>query len=104
MIDGFTVMESENPVAEAEYIMKNVDFDNNGFIEFSEFVTASMDKRKMLSQDRLKAAFKIFDTNNNGSISMEEVKALLGHNGVAESDEGFTNMIKEMDIDGDGEI
>lgn len=67
--------------------MKNIDFDNNGFIEFSEFVTASMDKRKMLSQDRLKAAFEIFDKDGSGSISMEEVKSLLGHNNVSDDDQ-----------------
>lgn len=73
----------DDPEKEADYIMKNVDFDENGYIEFSEFVTASMDKRKMLSQDRLKAAFKIFDINGDGSISMEEVKSLLGHGGIS---------------------
>ena len=77
----------DDPEKEADYIMKNVDFDENGYIEFSEFVTAGMDKRKMLSQDRLKAAFKIFDINGDGSISMQEVKTLLGHGGVNQNDE-----------------
>lgn len=58
------------------------DFDDNGYIEFSEFCTASMDKRKMLSDKRLKAAFDLFDTDGSGQISLEEVKKLMGHGAV----------------------
>ena len=36
----------------------------------------------MLSQERLRAAFNIFDENGNGMISIDEVKKLLGHGGV----------------------
>jgi len=74
IIEGFKKMEVDNPEQEAENIMKTVDFDDNGSIEFTEWCTATMDKRKMLSKDRLRAAFNIFDTNQNGSISFDEVK------------------------------
>lgn len=84
IIAGFTAMEVENPEQEAENIMKTVDFDDNGSIEFTEWCTATMDKRKMLSKERLKAAFNIFDANGNGQISFDEVKQLLGHGGVDE--------------------
>jgi calcium-dependent protein kinase len=46
-------MDVDNPEEEAENILKNVDFDNNGSIEFTEWCTATMDKRKMLSKERL---------------------------------------------------
>ena len=62
--------------------MKNADFDNNGCIEFTEWSSATMDKRNMLSKDRLRQAFNIFDTNGNGSIDFSEVKELLGRGGV----------------------
>jgi calcium-dependent protein kinase len=57
--------------------MKAADIDGNGNIEFSEFCTATMDKRKMLSVDRLKAAFSIFDKDGSGYISFEEIRAVL---------------------------
>ena len=63
IIEGFKKMEVENPEEEAEKIMQTVDFDDNGSIEFTEWCTATMDKRKMLSKERLRAAFNIFDAN-----------------------------------------
>lgn len=102
IVQGFREMEQEDPEGEADKIMANIDFDDNGSIEFTEWCTATMDKRKLLSKERLKAAFSIFDQNGNGSISFEEVKALIGHGEI--NDEAFKEMISEMDIDGDGEI
>ena len=79
------------------------DFDDSGTIEFTEWCTASMDKRKMLSKEKLKAAFDLFDENGNGSISFAEVKKLLDSKGSS-NNELYMEMIQEMDIDGDGEI
>jgi len=60
--------------AEVERIMANVDIDKNGCIDYSEFIAATVDKRKLLSKERLKAAFAIFDRDDNGFISASEVK------------------------------
>lgn len=46
---------------EVERIMKNCDTDNNGHIDYSEFIAATIDKRKLLSKERLRHAFNIFD-------------------------------------------
>ena len=50
-----------NPEQEAERIFEMGDLDKNGTIEFSEWVTATMDQRAMLNHERLKAAFDMFD-------------------------------------------
>jgi Ca2+-binding EF-hand superfamily protein len=42
---------------EVERIMNNADIDKNGHIDYSEFINATIDKRKLLSKERLKAAF-----------------------------------------------
>jgi calcium-dependent protein kinase len=49
---------------EVERIMKNCDTDKNGHIDYSEFISATIDKRKLLSKERLKHAFSIFDRVN----------------------------------------
>jgi calcium-dependent protein kinase len=54
VIDGFREMGIDNYLEEAEQIFKRADFDDNGTIEFSEWCTATMDKRKMLTKQRLK--------------------------------------------------
>ena len=42
---------------EVERIMQAADIDKNGHIDYSEFIAATTDKRKLLSKERLKAAF-----------------------------------------------
>ena len=41
--------------------MRNCDTDKNGHIDYSEFIAATIDKKKLLSKERLKHAFNIFD-------------------------------------------
>lgn len=42
---------------EVERIMQAADLDKNGHIDYSEFINATIDKRKLLSKERLKTAF-----------------------------------------------
>jgi hypothetical protein len=37
--------------------MTAADIDKNGHIDYSEFIAATTDKRRLLSKERLKAAF-----------------------------------------------
>lgn len=50
--------EAENKVTE---VLEEVDFNNDGTISFSEFVTVTMKKEKLLSEESLKKAFDLFD-------------------------------------------
>jgi calcium-dependent protein kinase len=62
LLDGFIeTMGQTAAEIEAERIMKTVDIDKNGCIDYSEFISATIDKRKLLSKERLKAAFALFD-------------------------------------------
>lgn len=51
---------------EVERIMQNVDLDNNEYIDYKEFVAATIDKQKFLSKKRLADAFNIFDSDGSG--------------------------------------
>ena len=103
VVAGFKSMNIPNYKEEAARIFEMVDADQNGYLEFSEWCTATMDKRAMLTKERLRQAFDIFDADGSGQISMSEVKALLDHAGKHDQ-KLFDDMIKEMDIDGDGVI
>ena len=63
---------------EVERIMNLVDTDRSGFIDFTEFITATMDRKKLLSKKRIEAAFNTFDKDGSGSITSAELKELLG--------------------------
>jgi len=63
LIDGFKEIFGENYPAEEEVknILTKIDIDNNGYIDLTEFIIATMNKKKLLSQERLISAFKMFD-------------------------------------------
>jgi calcium-dependent protein kinase len=67
-------MEKEDVIK----MFKSVDTDNSGFIDYTEFVVASMNEKTLLSNDKLQAAFKMFDKDGSGFISSEEIKEVLG--------------------------
>ena len=104
LIDQYSqTMGVEEATKEAERIMKEVDTDNNGFIDYSEFLKANLDARKVLSNDNLKQAFRMFDRDNSGTISASELRQVL--QGDFESDEGvWQEIIQLVDQNGDGEI
>lgn len=41
--------------------MESLDLDKNGTIDYNEFITATINKTKILSKQNLEAAFKAFD-------------------------------------------
>jgi Ca2+-binding EF-hand superfamily protein len=68
-----------------------------------EWVVATINKEKLLSTEKLRAAFSLFDKDNSGSISGEEVKEILC-SGQKIDDKVWEEVIREVDSDGNGEI
>ena len=87
-----------------ECLMKTIDTDNNGFIEFEEFVRVCINKEKLLTEKNLKIAFDLFDRDKNGAISCSELKYVLGEFNGRVKESVWRNMINEIDLNGDGEI
>ena len=65
--DAFVEMKS--PAKELETIFKNVDFNHDGEINYTEFLAVTVDRRKALQHANLLFAFHHFDTDNSGFIS-----------------------------------
>jgi len=70
-------------------IMKHADKSSSGFINYSEFVTASISKRKFFSEERLQLAFKLFDKENKGHIGVKELKQIFNSGVFQNIDEGI---------------
>lgn len=48
------------------------DTNNNGYIEYSEFITSACNINQLMSEKQLKAAFNALDLDGNGEISYNE--------------------------------
>ena len=68
-----------------------------------EWIVATINKDKLLSGEKLKAAFNLFDKDGGGTISSDEIKEVLC-SGQKIDDKVWEEIINEVDGDGNGEI
>jgi calmodulin len=82
-----------------------IDADGSGTIDFPEFLTMMARKMKDTdSEEEILEAFKVFDKDGNGFISAAELRHIMTNLGEKLTDEEVDEMIREADIDGDGQI
>ena len=86
-----------------EQMFDSIDIDKSGFIDYSEFVVASMNEKQLLTNDKLQQAFRMFDKDGSGFISSDEIKEILGF-GKTLSEDAVNEIIKQVDENGDGQI
>lgn len=86
-------------------MFRAVDTDNSGFIDYAEFVVAATSQSSLTSQEKLHAAFRMFDKDGSGIITADEIREVLCFGGAnALSVEAVDAIIKQVDENGDGEI
>ena len=93
----------QNPTdAEIAEMIKEVDVDGNGEVDFEEFCGLMIKKmNENEPEEELVEVFKIFDKNNDEKIDAEDLKIIFQELGEEVSDEDCRIMIDEHDIDGD---
>ncbi|KAK2105488.1 calmodulin-like 3 [Saguinus oedipus] len=103
-----TVMRSlgQNPTeAELQDMMREIDQDGNGTVDFPEFL--GMMARKMRdtdSEEEIREAFRVFDKDGDGFVSASELRHIMTRLGEKLSDEEVEEMIRAADTDGDGQV
>ncbi|XP_066589930.1 uncharacterized protein [Prorops nasuta] len=109
------VMRSLGQFARAEELrtmLQEIDIDGDGNVSFEEFVeivsniganTAAPTDQDQEEQE-LRDAFRVFDKHNRGYITASDLRAVLQCLGEDLSEEEIEDMIKEVDVDGDGRI
>ena len=76
---------------EIDEIFARIDVDGSGYIDYTEFVASAMNNADLLSdtksqqkalktsiKDKLNRAFEMFDSDNSGTISLAEIRKVLG--------------------------
>lgn len=78
-------------------------FVGNGIIDFFEFLIMMVRKMKDIdSEEEIREVFRVFDKDGNGFISVVELWYVMINLGEKLIDEEVDEMIREVDIDGDG--
>ncbi|XP_022742713.1 calmodulin-like isoform X1 [Durio zibethinus] len=96
----------QNPTEEElQNMINEVDTDGNGTIEFGEFLNLMARKMKEAdAEEELKEAFRVFDKDQDGYISPNELRQVMTNIGEKPTDEELKQMIREADLDGDGQV
>ena len=78
----------------------------NGTLDFEEFLGFMARKHKdgIESEEDMKEAFRVFDTEGNGFVPAEKLKHMLTSMGEKLNDEEMDAMLKECGMDSDGQI
>uniref|UniRef100_A0A4X2KJ65 Calmodulin like 3 n=1 Tax=Vombatus ursinus TaxID=29139 RepID=A0A4X2KJ65_VOMUR len=102
-----TVMRSlgQNPTeAELKNMIGEIDTDGNGTIDFPEFLSMMAKKMKDTdSEEEIREAFRVFDKDGNGLVSAAELRHVMTKLGEKLTDDEVDEMIREADVDGDGQ-
>ena len=103
LLDGLIKYFNEKEIKkEIDDIFLLLDGANRGFIEYEEFLRATLDQKILLSDENLTYAFNFFDGDGCGKISVEKIKKFFVNDKVSE--DVFRNIFNEIDSNGDGEI
>ena len=87
-----------------DVIFQRLDGDNNGYIEYEEFLRACIDKTKLMTRENLKFAFRFLDNDNTKTLGVKNILRAFVTKPNKEIEEIFLMTLKEVDKDGDGFI
>ena len=90
---------------ELETMIREVDEDGNGTIDFGEFLEMMARKLNQIDiENELADAFKVYDRDGNGLVSLAEMRYFLTMQGPKLSHEEIDEISRTADVDGDGHI
>ena len=90
-------MGHDVPRSQVEEMLLENDENNDGVVDFDEFLTA-MTRIKLDPQQELMEAFKVFDRDGNGYITVDELRATIRQCGENATDAQVEQMVHEADL------
>ena len=95
---------SEEFLSNYDEIFSQLDGDNNGYIDYEEFLRATLDRKSFVNENVLNLAFDFFDKNRTGYISKDKIMSYFINTNNNMDEELFTKIFDEIDINKDGKI
>ena len=87
-----------------DVIFQRLDGDNNGYIEYEEFLRACINKANIMTRENLKYAFKFLDRDNSKTLNSHKILKSFLNKPNKEFEAVFNIYLNEVDKDGDGII
>jgi calcium-dependent protein kinase len=84
--------------------MDTLDTNRNGYIDYTEFLAGCMRSKIYLKEDHLRSAFEFFDTDNSGTITLDELKRVLSSDDMRIPENEIINLLNEVDMNKDGQL
>lgn len=86
-----------------ENLFDNLDDNKSGAIDYTEFITAALNRELLLSDEKISACFELFDRDKSGKISIKEFQNKFQKSGGVD-EQAWIQMLNEADKNSDGEI
>ena len=88
---------------EVDALINMADENDDGVISYSEWLMTAINRQKMITEQKLEAAFQGFDVDKSNTVSFDEIKNFLF--GTKQLDDDLLQEImSKVDTDKDGEI
>jgi len=102
------VLGSNPRDAEVEVMLRQIDLNKDGQIDFTEFAEAWWQREQIHLEEgfeeELKVAFSVFEQDEDGRVSVDELRKKLTSIGEKLSEEEVDALLEEVDLDGNGLI
>ena len=104
LMDGLRKKGVEKAASEVAELVKSMDMDGNGELDYEEFIAATLSTAKMENEDNLARAFAYFDKDNSGYISRSEVQKVITDFGLDHEFGDVNDFMAAADTNKDGKI
>lgn len=104
LIEGYRMIYGDNfNEAEVDALINMADENDDGVISYSEWLMTAMNRQKILTNEKLEAAFQGFDVDKSNTVSFQEIQNFLfGTKHINE--DLLREIISKVDADKDGDI
>jgi len=102
---GFERASMEVP-KDLEKLIDQLDTNHSGGVDYTEFLAASLDAKIAQQESVAWSAFRVFDQDGDGKITVDELRKVLGAKEVQDlaGDKSFDDLVGAVDTNNDGVI